>query len=85
MGLLSLEFEGGTNRKRQKVEGNELFDITRIEADITPGIDGDWRISHANGSTEDITIIRGIDTLDELEHYRHDEILEYVLRDLATA
>ena len=85
MGVLPLEFQGGATRESLKLDGSELFDITGIEADITPGMDVDCRITRADGSTEDIKVTCRIDTLDEVEYYRHGGILQYVLRDLATA
>jgi aconitate hydratase len=38
------------------------------------------KITRADGSTEDITLLCRIDTLDEVEYYLHGGILHYVLR-----
>ena len=40
------------------------------------------RITRADGSTQDIVLLCRIDTLDEVEYYRHGGILPYVLRNL---
>jgi aconitate hydratase len=40
------------------------------------------RIHDADGSTREEPVICRIDTLDELEYYRHGGILQYVLRGL---
>ncbi len=37
-------------------------------------------ITRADGSTEDITLLCRIDTLDEVDYYLHGGILQYVLR-----
>jgi aconitate hydratase len=40
------------------------------------------RIHNADGSTRDVPVTCRIDTLDELEYFRHGGILQYVLRSL---
>ena len=42
-------------------------------------------IKRADGKAETITALCRIDTLDELEYYRHGGILQYVLRSLMAA
>jgi aconitate hydratase len=42
-------------------------------------------VKRANGKAETITALCRIDTLDELEYYRHGGILQYVLRSLMAA
>ncbi|MCH7936962.1 MAG: hypothetical protein IH994_07715 [Proteobacteria bacterium] len=37
-------------------------------------------ITRADGTTEDITLLCRIDTLDEVDYYLHGGILHYVLR-----
>ena len=41
------------------------------------------RITRADGRVEDITLLSRIDTENEIDYYRHDGILNYVLRQLA--
>jgi len=43
------------------------------------------RIRRADGSEDNITVTCRIDTLDEVEYYRHGGILQYVLRNLLQA
>ena len=40
------------------------------------------RISRDDGASEEITLTCRVDTLDEVEYYRHGGILQYVLRNL---
>jgi len=82
MGVLPLEFKDGMTRTDLNLTGNETFDITGIEGDIKPGQDVNVSITRADGSTHNVTVKCRIDTLDEVEYYRHGGILSYVLRNL---
>jgi aconitate hydratase len=42
-------------------------------------------ITSSDGTRREVPILCRIDTLDELEYYRHGGILPYVLRNLAAA
>jgi aconitate hydratase len=42
----------------------------------------DCRIQRADGTSETIKLVCRIDTLDEVEYFRHGGILPYVLRSL---
>src|SRR3546814_14566412 len=64
------------------IDGSEIFDITGVAGGITPGMDVACTIRRADGSTETIDLLCRIDTLDEVEYYRHGGILHYVLRNL---
>jgi aconitate hydratase len=83
MGVLPLEFKDGMTRKSLNLDGSEIFDITGVAGGITPAMDVAVKITRADGSTEDITTKCRIDTLDEVEYYRHGGILQYVLRNIA--
>jgi aconitate hydratase len=85
MGVLPLEFKDGVSRKSLKLDGTELFDISGVADGITPRQDVACRITRADGSVEEIQLTCRIDTLDEVEYFRHGGILQYVLRKLATA
>ena len=83
MGVLPLEFKKGASRKTLGLDGTELFDIAGIAAGITPRMDVTCKITRAGGSAQEIPLTCRIDTLDEVEYYRHGGILRYVLRNLA--
>jgi aconitate hydratase len=85
MGVLPLQFKDGMSRQTLKLDGTEVFDITGIAAGIKPGMDVTCKITRANGKSEDVKLLCRIDTLDEVEYYRHGGILQYVLRQLAAA
>ena len=83
MGVLPLVFKDGMTRQTLKLVGTETVDITGVEAGIKPGMDVACTITRADGSKTDVTLKCRIDTLDEVEYYRHGGILHYVLRKLA--
>jgi len=66
-----------------KLDGTETFDLTGIAGGIKPQMDVACRITRANGKVDEIKLLCRIDTLDEVEYYRHGGILQYVLRQLA--
>ncbi len=85
MGVLPLQFKEGTDRKTLGIDGSEIWDITGVSGGIRPLMDVDCRITRADGSVEDIQLLCRIDTLDEVEYYRHGGILQYVLRNMLAA
>jgi aconitate hydratase len=85
MGVLPLQFKDGMTRQSLKLDGTETFDVTGIAGGIRPGMDVDVAIMRATGGVEKITVKCRIDTLDEVEYYRHGGILPYVLRGLLKA
>ena len=85
MGVLPLQFKDGTNRQSLKLDGSERFDITGIAAGLKPRIDLPCRIHRADGKVETIPLLCRIDTVDELEYFRHGGILPYVLRSMMKA
>lgn len=50
--------------------------------DLKPRMTTTAAITFADGSKKEIELLVRIDTEDELEYYRHDGILHYVLRNL---
>ena len=84
MGVMPLQFKDGVNRESLKLDGSELFDITGMEAGIEPGMDIQCKITRADGSSEEFSLLCRIDTLDEVDYYVHGGILQYVLRNIMT-
>jgi len=83
MGVMPLEFTNDQNRDTLNLNGTEIFDITGISGGITPGMDIPVKITRADGKSDEIITRCRIDTLDEVEYYRHGGILQYVLRNIA--
>lgn len=82
MGVLPLQFEKGASRKTLKLDGTETFDLTGLSGGITPGMKVRAIIRRADGSSDEIDLLCRIDTLDEVDYYRHGGILPYVLENL---
>ncbi|MDJ0684235.1 MAG: aconitate hydratase AcnA [Alphaproteobacteria bacterium] len=85
MGVLPLQFKDGQSRQSLKLDGSETYSISGIADGITPRQDVTMVITRADGSSETITALCRIDTLDEVEYYRNGGILQYVLRNIAQA
>jgi aconitate hydratase len=85
MGVLPLQFASGENRKSLKLDGSEQFDVLGIASGLKPRSELVVRILRAGGKIEEIKVLCRIDTLDEIEYFRHGGILHYVLRNLAKA
>jgi aconitate hydratase A / 2-methylisocitrate dehydratase len=85
MGILPLQFPEGVTRKTLGLDGSEVIDLTGIRNGITPRMNIACTITRTDGTTENIDLLCRIDTLDEVEYYRNDGILQYVLRNLSAA
>ncbi len=85
MGILPLQFPEGVSRKTLKLDGSEIVNITGIADGITPRMTVPCTITRADGSNEALNLLCRIDTLDEVEYYRHEGILQYVLRNLSAS
>ena len=85
MGVLPVQFKDGDTRKSLGLQGTETYDITGIAGGITPRMDIPCKITYADGSTKDVTLLCRIDTADEVDYYRHGGILQYVLRGMLKA
>jgi aconitate hydratase len=85
MGVLPLQFKDGATRRTLGLKGDEIIDVAGFAAGIVPGMDLQLHIRRADGSRQAVTVTCRIDTLDEVEYYRHGGILPYVLRQLMRA
>ncbi len=82
MGVLPLQFRDGENRRTLGLTGTETVTIRGL-ADMTPGAELEVIFTRPDGSEVRTTVISRIDTADELDYYRNDGILPYMLRRLA--
>ncbi|MBL8806124.1 MAG: aconitate hydratase AcnA [Rhodospirillales bacterium] len=85
MGVLPLQFPEGTTRQTLKLDGSEIIDLEGIAGGIKPRMTVKMTIKRASGAVEKVDLLCRIDTLDEVEYYRHGGILPYVLRGLLKA
>ncbi|MGB6016514.1 MAG: aconitate hydratase AcnA [Nodosilinea sp.] len=85
MGVLPLQFTNDTHRGVLHLDGSETFDLTGLSGGIQPGMTVNLVIHRAEGDTTTVPLLCRIDTLDEVEYFRHGGILPYVLRQLLVA
>ncbi|HVB15068.1 MAG TPA: aconitate hydratase AcnA [Stellaceae bacterium] len=89
MGVLPLQFREGVSRQTLKLTGNEVIDVIGVEAGLKPRMMLTLRIHDADGpnggGVREEPVHCRIDTLDEVEYFRHGGILQYVLRGLLKA
>ncbi|HEX4336513.1 MAG TPA: aconitate hydratase AcnA [Polyangiaceae bacterium] len=85
MGILPLQFESGASWESLGLTGEETFDVDGIAANLAPGKHITVSAKSANGQAKQFAVLTRIDTVVELEYYRHGGILQYVLRQLLKA
>ena len=85
MGVLPLEFLAGQNQESLGLTGDELIDILGIEMELAPRKLLSLAVVATDGSIRNFEVRTRIDTLVELEYYKHGGILNYVLRQLIYA
>jgi aconitate hydratase len=81
MGVLPLVFTGGESWLSLGLTGSEIVSLSGISS-LVPRQELGAHITFADGSTKEVTLLTRIDTLDELDYFRHGGILPYVLRNL---
>ncbi len=85
MGVLPLQFKDGLHRGMLHLDGSETFDLTGLSGGIQPGMTVNLLIHRGNNDSTTVPLLCRIDTLDEVEYFRHGGILPYVLRQLLAA
>ena len=82
MGVLPLQFRDGVSRQSLELTGEETIDIVGVEGGLKPRMLLTMRIHDPDGTIREEPVVCRIDTLDEVEYFRHGGILQYVLRSL---
>jgi len=82
MGILPLQFKDNFNKNKLDLKGSELITIIDIEKGISPGQEIECEIKYADGVAKKINLLSRIDTANEVEYYKNDGILKYVLRSM---
>ncbi|MBA4312109.1 MAG: aconitate hydratase AcnA [Chlorobiaceae bacterium] len=82
MGILPLQFEAGQNRESLNLSGFELYDIEGIVDNLAPGKKMKISVKQDEKINKTFTAICRLDTPMEVEYYKNDGILQYVLRSL---
>jgi len=79
MGILPLQFLPGENYRSLGITGSETLDIEGLDS-LSPGQSLQVKLSSADGSARQFSVLVRIDTSNELDYFRHGGILPYVLR-----
>lgn len=86
MGILPLQFNGGDSAASLGLTGHEKFTVKGLRDAIATGFASGRNLTveavSPNGEVKTFTAIARIDTPKEVEYYRHQGILQYVLRQL---
>ncbi|MEX0879811.1 MAG: aconitate hydratase [Thermoanaerobaculia bacterium] len=82
MGVLPLQFGEGSSAQTLGVDGTETFDLPDLEQNLRPRQETLLAIRRADGTTTEVPLRVRIDTPIEVDYYRHDGILPFVLRQL---
>jgi aconitate hydratase len=85
MGVLPLCFEEGTSWQTLGLRGDEQVTIRGLHGEMKPRQRMLAEIVAADGGLKRVPVICRIDTLEELEYFRHGGILQFVLRELLAA
>ncbi|ALU27126.1 aconitate hydratase AcnA [Myroides odoratimimus] len=81
MGIAPLQFLEGQTAESLGLTGKETFTITGIEQDLVPHKILEVKAVKENGETLSFQAKARFDSLIEIEYYKNDGILQYVLRD----
>jgi len=82
MGVLPLEFKRGENAPSLGLNGQEVYDIEGLSADIRPRQELTVTATARGGSKQSFSVIARLDSLIDAEYYRNGGILQTVLRSL---
>lgn len=82
LGVLPLQFKEGENAKSLGLTGFETYDIQGIEGELQVGKTMTVHATAKDGKKTTFSVLARLDTPNEVDYYRHDGILQYVLRQL---
>jgi aconitate hydratase len=82
MGVLPLIFKHNTTRHNLNLVGDEVINVLGIDANIKPKQDINCYITKSDGSKQEIVLICGLDTSNEVEYFKRGGILQYVISQL---
>ncbi|HEY2185446.1 MAG TPA: aconitate hydratase AcnA [Xanthobacteraceae bacterium] len=85
MGVLPLCFEEGTSWQTLGLKGSEQVTIRGLHGEMKPRQRMLAEVVASDGGLRRVPVICRIDTLEELEYFKHGGILQFVLRELLAA
>ncbi|ADX67099.1 aconitate hydratase AcnA [Weeksella virosa] len=81
MGVAPLVFEAGQNAETLGLDGSETFSITGLAEDLKPHKVLVVKAIHPSGKETDFKVIARLDSDIEIEYFKNEGILQYVLRE----
>jgi aconitate hydratase len=82
MGVIPLQYLPGDTRESLGLTGEETYALSGIANELAPRKRLGVTATSADGKAKRFEVLARIDTLVELDYYRHGGILQYVLRQL---
>ncbi|HKW45777.1 MAG TPA: aconitate hydratase AcnA [Candidatus Eremiobacteraceae bacterium] len=82
MGIIPLQFQAGESAATLGLTGEETYAISGIADGVAPRQNLNVSAASAEGTAITFSTVARIETPDEAEYYRHDGILQFVLRQL---
>lgn len=82
LGILPLQFKEGENVKSLGLTGFETFSIEGIDRDLKSGKKMDVKAAKPDGTVVQFSATARLDTPNEVDYYKNDGILQFVLRQL---
>jgi len=81
MGVAPLVFTNGQNAESLGLDGTETFDITGLADHLVPHKILNVKATHPDGKITEFKVKARMDSAIEIEYYKNNGILQYVLRD----
>lgn len=81
MGVAPLVYINGQNAALLKLDGTEIFSITGLANELIPHKILNVKASHPSGRITEFQVKARFDSAVEIEYYKNEGILQYVLRD----
>lgn len=81
MGVAPLVYINGQNAASLKLDGTEIFSITGLANELIPHKILNVKASHPSGRITEFQVKARFDSAVEIEYYKNEGILQYVLRD----
>ena len=82
MGVLPLQYVSGETAESLGLTGEEVFSVSGLSNELKPGGTFTVTAKATDGSEKRFTVQGRLDTVAEVEYFRHGGILQYVLRQL---
>jgi len=80
MGVLPLQYRPGESAETFGLDGTETYSLEGLDDNIKPGQELVLEAVHPNGTRKSLNVISRLDSIIEIDYYRNDGILQYMLR-----